>query len=459
MWLNNEYMTFPQAREFLKDPKNADTLDRIYRDLVGKFRSVNTEANVNDFAPAELWDAEAIAQIDLLINNVDANESGLEGSALDIYYTFGNDVKTAHDYIISTNPNGDFAKKSQIFLPIAQTDFGMALEQIGVPVDWLNAGPNEKVNDPNSAYHRMNKWKAIETFAYQKNPNWFNVEDGEIVYKNGNNLYEVVNKVTDGNKLNVRTASGLTNAIIDNILGQGEDEWIKYLNENYPIGDKERLMQNPKFAGRNHLRSQLFSFVNGKWVTDNERIKNMVQMEGGYYAEAVGLYNRTWSMPQSFQGTGMPYLSSTQKLWGGQGDIGMLSTFISEGTLGGGQISSPDVLENFDAALKGSDLGFGNSIIMMGDYMTTPLDIDAKGTTEGHPKTAKFFREVLLTNMQNPDWLKKNGIHLAYTPKSQTTYIDDITGETKAYAAYVFSNIPDDILGKKQINKLYLQII
>jgi hypothetical protein len=449
LWINNQYMDQPQARKFLSDPKNYKVLDQVYEDLKKKFQSLNVEGQVNDFAPGLFWDEKGMTEINTLFNTVDANEQGLDGSALAIYQKFGGDIMAAHEYIMKTNPNSEFAKRSEIFLPITQTKYGEVLESIGVPISWLNSGANEKINDPNSKYNGWNTWDAIEDFAYQKDPSWFDVdENNNIVYKDGKSFYDVVNTITDSNTVSVRTRSELYEKTLNNIKGQGIDPIVNYLNQNYPNGKNDAYELDPSFSGRNKLRGEAFVFQNGQWGLNPQIVSNYIQGEGGYYSEAVNQYNTIWDNPESKEGTGMPYLTSSVDLWGTDGSIGMMSVFISEGTIGGGGVTNMETLENFDASIKGANLGHGNSMFLMGNYLNAEWEGDnTEETTAGQQQTKDFFNQVLLTQMRSPEWIKKNGIKLSYTPKSPTTYEDEF-GETKHYAAYVYSNIPESILGE-----------
>jgi hypothetical protein len=447
LYMNGQYMSEPEARQYLENPANYEELDRVYLDMKGLFQGVNSEANVNDFAPATMFTGDEINKINGYFLSVDANESGLDGSGLDIYHTFANDVLDAHNYVINQNPNSDFAKRSELFLPITQTKYGQALEEIGVPIAWLNSGPNEKVNSPGSKYDGMNTWDAIEAYAYEKNPDWFKVEGDQIVYTTGNNLYEVVTRSSEKNPTQLRTRENLTVKTIDNILAQGEQNLINHLTAYYPNGKNDAFEVDPKFSGRNKLRGEAFVFSNGQWQFNPQIIKNYIEGEGGYYSEAVGLYNNVWDNPLSKEGGGLPYLKSAQKLWGGDGSVGMMSVFISDGIIGGGGVTNMETLENFNAALQGGNLGFGQSLFLMGDFINQEYNISKLGS-EGDAMTRKFFNEVLITKMYDKEWIKKNGIKLSYTPKSPTTYVDEF-GETKHYAAYTFANIPDNILGKE----------
>jgi hypothetical protein len=448
MWIsemnNGEggYLSYPEARAYLTDPNNFDTLERIYQDTYEK-KTGTGDAYLNDFNPNAVYTADEELKFNGIIANVHANENGLPGSTVGIRQDFAEDIIEGINYEMNLNPDSEFSQQQKIFRPAATYEGLAALESLGISQAYLNAGSDDVVMDPNSPNYNKKIWeevllpRAIESGIVAIDP----ATQQPSYLDHSNSFYEAVHSTP----YTYRSANELVNAQIaqlsgpaeydgaGNVLRTGKQVMAEYLNSVAPNGDNSFMDDSVMFTGENSLRSYAWQFDDRKgWFLDENLVEQYIKGEGGFYDKTKDALNNIWQNAESKEGTGFPTLTAYNKIYGQDPilGVGMLTPQISSTTLNDNP--SRDALVNFEGLNSAMNQPVGQVVITQGDYLTTEMDKDMIND----PIAEKFLREVLIPRITSEkDFTSKNPIQLEWVQQGPSNFTDGY-GDEEAASVY-----------------------
>ena len=437
------YLPEAEAAEYLRDPNNSAVLDRMFKDIMGKYK------DINNFAPkaaAELT-AETMTIVEGAILNDMLETSGLPGSLSGNIKEFYGNVATWNNEYLQLNPDSEYAKAQKTgYLQIVTNQVVKELADLGVGSHLLVAGP-DAVFPEGSSNAGVKVWDYLETIYLNKTGKLQTDNTKKVIYPDGiNNFYEY----TKSTPLIFQDQEGLVNSQIASMMGV-DGSMQNYLNEIYPNGKTDAFYNDYRFqeGSSTGFRSLAWEWneAQGWQLNENFIRQQMIGGEGGYYNNFVTGINDSWSGVNATADSGMSYPSVMSNLFAQDIDFGanMMSSFISNTLISNkkGVSMTEDALVNFNAALKAYSMAIpeAKGMILAGNYLNQEAD-----EMKSDPMSSAFFNDIVRNELLTSG---NTSMGLTWSQISPTTYENPVTGETEHYSAYVFT-IPSELLNKNK---------